>query len=76
LQTSIDINFSERILPNREEAKLLLRGYLSTNPFEKLSEDDCCRLIAASKKKITFLTTSMNWVAGYAFWTGSYMFVW
>jgi fructokinase len=49
LQTSIDINFSERIWPNREEAKQVLTEYLSTNPFVKLSEDDCYRLFAEVK---------------------------
>jgi fructokinase len=49
LQTSIDINFSERIWPDREEAKLVLKEYLSTNPLVKLSEDDCYRLFAESK---------------------------
>lgn len=48
-QTSIDINFSERIWPNREEAKEVLREYLSTNPLVKLSEDDCYRLFAEAK---------------------------
>ncbi|WP_264565586.1 carbohydrate kinase family protein [Flavobacterium sp. N3904] len=51
LQTSIDINFSERIWPNREEAKLVLKEYLSTNPFVKLSEDDCYRLFAEAKSE-------------------------
>lgn len=49
VQTSIDINFSERIWPDREEAKLVLKEYLSTNPLVKLSEDDCYRLFAESK---------------------------
>ncbi|WP_367772163.1 PfkB family carbohydrate kinase [Flavobacterium sp. WC2421] len=49
LQTSIDINFSERIWPDREEAKLVLKEYLGTNPFVKLSEDDCYRLFAETK---------------------------
>jgi fructokinase len=49
VQTSIDINFSERIWPNREEAKKVLREYLSTNPLVKLSEDDCYRLFAEAK---------------------------
>jgi fructokinase len=49
LQTSIDINFSERIWPNREEAKVVLKEYLSTDPFVKLSEDDCYRLFAEAK---------------------------
>jgi fructokinase len=49
LQTSIDINFSERIWPDRDEAKKVLKEYLSTNPLVKLSEDDCYRLFAASK---------------------------
>lgn len=49
LQTSIDINFSERIWPDREEAKEVLRDYLSTNPLVKLSEDDCYRLFVEAK---------------------------
>lgn len=49
LQTSIDINFSERIWPDREEAKQVLREYLSTDPLVKLSEDDCYRLFAEAK---------------------------
>jgi fructokinase len=49
LLTSIDINFSERIWPDREEAKFVLRDYLSTNPLVKLSVDDCYRLFAESK---------------------------
>ncbi|MFV5698291.1 carbohydrate kinase family protein [Flavobacterium sp. ZT3R17] len=49
LQTSIDINFSERIWPDREEAKQVLREYLSTNPLVKLSEDDCYRLFSEAK---------------------------
>jgi fructokinase len=51
LQTSIDINFSERIWPDREEAKRVLKDYLSTNPFVKLSEDDCYRLFAEAKSE-------------------------
>jgi fructokinase len=51
LQTSIDINFSERIWPNRDEAKKVLSDYLSTNPFVKLSEDDCYRLFAETKSE-------------------------
>lgn len=49
VQTSIDINFSERIWPDREEAKEVLKDYLSTDPFVKLSEDDCYRLFAEAK---------------------------
>ena len=49
LRLSIDINFSERIWPNREEAKQVLKEYLSYNPLVKLSEDDCYRLFAEDK---------------------------
>lgn len=49
MQTSIDINFSERIWPNRNEAKTVLQQYLQTNPLVKLSEDDCYRLFATAK---------------------------
>jgi len=49
LQTSIDINFSERIWTNREEAHLVLKDYLSNNPLVKVSEDDCLRLFCETK---------------------------
>jgi fructokinase len=49
LQTSIDVNFSERIWPDREEAKFVLKEYLSTDPLVKLSLDDCFRLFAEEK---------------------------
>lgn len=51
LQLSIDINFSERIWENREEAKQVLKEYLSNNPLVKLSEDDCYRLFAEVKSE-------------------------
>lgn len=49
LQLSIDINFSERIWSNREEAKDVLKEYLANDPLVKLSEDDCYRLFAEVK---------------------------
>lgn len=51
VQLSIDINFSERIWPNREEAKLVIKEYLSNDPLVKLSEDDCYRLFAEVKSE-------------------------
>ncbi|MFN4027270.1 MAG: carbohydrate kinase family protein [Flavobacterium sp.] len=51
LQLSIDINFSERIWPDREEAKSVLQQYLANDPLVKLSEDDCYRLFAAVKSE-------------------------
>lgn len=51
LQLSIDINFSERIWPNRDEAKQVLKEYLANDPLVKLSEDDCYRLFAAVKSE-------------------------
>jgi fructokinase len=51
LQLSIDINFSERIWPNREEAKEVLRDYLQNDPIVKLSEDDCYRLFSEVKSE-------------------------
>lgn len=49
LQLSIDINFSERIWPDRAEAIQVIAAYLSLNPLVKLSEDDCYRLFAEVK---------------------------
>jgi len=51
LKLSIDINFSERIWPDREEAKQVLSEYLSNDPLVKLSEDDCYRLFASVKSE-------------------------
>jgi fructokinase len=51
LKLSIDINFSERIWTNREEAKQILKEYLANDPLVKLSEDDCYRLFAEVKSE-------------------------
>lgn len=51
LKLSIDINFSERIWTNREEAKMVLHHYLKNDPLVKLSEDDCYRLFAEVKSE-------------------------
>lgn len=44
LQLSIDINFSQKIWSNREEALKILEQYFSYNPLVKISDDDCFRL--------------------------------
>ncbi|MEL1239594.1 carbohydrate kinase family protein [Flavobacterium flavipallidum] len=44
LQTSIDLNFSEKIWPDRNEATEVIAAYLATKPLVKLSDDDCFRL--------------------------------
>lgn len=49
LQTSIDINYAEKIWPNKEEAKAVLTSYLQTKPFVKISEDDCLRWFGEAK---------------------------
>lgn len=49
LQTSVDLNYSEKIWPDREEAKAVIAEYLSTNPIVKLSDDDCFRLFEETK---------------------------
>jgi fructokinase len=51
LQTSIDINFSEKIWPDRKEANQILREYLATNPLVKVSEDDCYRFFDEIKSE-------------------------
>ncbi len=51
LQLSIDINFSERIWPDRAEAIQVLREYLANDPLVKLSEDDCYRLFGQTKSE-------------------------
>jgi fructokinase len=51
LKLSIDINFSERIWPNRAEAKQVLKEYLANDPLVKLSEDDCYRLFSEVKSE-------------------------
>lgn len=49
LKLSIDLNFSERIWPNRDEAKQIIKEYLENDPLVKISEDDCYRLFAEAK---------------------------
>jgi fructokinase len=49
LQTSIDLNFSERIWPDKAEALQVIKDYFITNPLVKLSEDDCYRLFGEAK---------------------------
>jgi len=49
LQMSIDINYSEKIWPNRYEAHQVLKDYLSNNPLVKVSEDDCQRFFGSIK---------------------------
>ena len=51
LKLSIDLNFSERIWPNREEAKRVINEYLANDPLVKVSEDDCYRLFAEAKSE-------------------------
>ena len=51
LKLSIDLNFSERIWPNREEAKEIISEYLKNDPLLKISEDDCYRLFASVKSE-------------------------
>ncbi len=51
LQLSIDINYSEKIWPNRYEAHQVLKDYLSNNPLVKVSEDDCFRLFGVVKSE-------------------------
>lgn len=51
LKLSIDINYSDKIWPNREEAIAVLKEYLSNNPLVKLSEDDCFRLFNEVKSE-------------------------
>ena len=49
LQLSIDINFSEKIWVNRNEAFSTLKEYLALDPLVKLSDDDCFRLFEETK---------------------------
>lgn len=51
LEISIDLNFSERIWPNRTEAFDIIKRYLATGPLVKISEDDCYRLFASMKSE-------------------------
>ncbi len=51
LQLSIDINFSERIWPNRTEALAILGDYLANDPLVKVSEDDCYRLFEGEQSE-------------------------
>ncbi len=43
-QLSIDVNYSERIWPNRKEALKVIEAYCQNDPLVKISEDDMERL--------------------------------
>ncbi|MEH6657739.1 carbohydrate kinase [Leeuwenhoekiella marinoflava] len=49
LQLSIDVNYSERIWPDRREGLRIIKEYCSYNPLVKISEDDMFRLFAEHK---------------------------
>ncbi len=51
LKLSIDLNYSERIWPNREEAKTVIKDYLKNDPLLKISEDDCFRFFDELKSE-------------------------
>ena len=51
LELSIDLNYSEKIWPNREEAHRIIKEYMSNAPLLKLSNDDCERLFAEKKSE-------------------------
>ncbi|MAX70052.1 MAG: carbohydrate kinase [Flavobacteriaceae bacterium] len=51
LELSIDLNYSEKIWPNREEAHRVIKEYMSNAPLLKLSNDDCERLFAEKKSE-------------------------
>jgi fructokinase len=51
VKTSIDLNFSERIWPDLEEAKKIIALYMATQPLLKISEDDCYRYFGEIKSE-------------------------
>ena len=51
IKLSIDLNYSERIWPNREEAKTVIKDYLKNDPLLKISEDDCFRFFEELKSE-------------------------
>ena len=51
LKLSIDLNYSERIWPNREDAKKVIKDYLKNDPLLKISEDDCFRFFEEVKSE-------------------------
>ncbi len=51
VKTSIDLNFSERIWPDLEEAKKIITLYMATQPMLKISEDDCYRYFGETKSE-------------------------
>jgi fructokinase len=51
LKLSIDLNYSERIWLNREEAKKVIKDYLKNDPLLKISEDDCFRFFEEVKSE-------------------------
>lgn len=51
LLLSIDLNYSERIWPDKAEAQAVIAEYLSFNPLVKVSVDDCYRYFGETKSE-------------------------
>jgi len=49
VQLSIDLNYSEKIWPDTQEALRVIDAYCSNDPLIKLSEDDAYRLFGETK---------------------------
>ncbi|WP_124978833.1 carbohydrate kinase family protein [Nonlabens xiamenensis] len=49
LTLSVDINYSEKIWPETQEAIQVIQQFLSFDPLVKISEDDCLRLFKSHK---------------------------
>lgn len=51
LQLSIDLNYSEKIWPDKVEAQAVIARYMSFRPMVKLSIDDCFRYFGETKSE-------------------------
>ena len=62
-QLSIDINYSEKVWGNRDEALAIIKAYCGYNPMIKASEDDIQRLFGSTMTHNEFFKTMHAWGA-------------
>ncbi len=62
-QLSIDINYSEKIWGDRQEALAIIKAYCSYGPMIKASEDDIERLFGRTMSHDQFFKTMHGWGA-------------
>ncbi|OYU83185.1 MAG: carbohydrate kinase [Flavobacterium sp. BFFFF2] len=62
-QLTIDVNYSEAIWPNKEEAIAVLKNVMKWRPFVKMSEDDAQRIFGQTMDESALFSLLHDWGA-------------